>query len=168
MGMWEGLYLGMQGIRERRDREMDREEARRIREEDMAFRREQFEAQRLDAYRTAILPVLLDRQEEARAEQRAINGLVTLGFSRPSANALYMTGEAPQLLEALKAQDYALFFGRAFLNLSRLKDRPPENPVHFFNFACFQNFWPASFFLAVLSIHYVASMFRSGPPKPLL
>jgi hypothetical protein len=40
MGMWEGLYLGMQGIREREEREMDREEARRIREEDMAFRRD--------------------------------------------------------------------------------------------------------------------------------
>jgi hypothetical protein len=107
MGMWEGLYVGMQGIRERRDREMDREEARRVREEDMAFRREQLNLARLDAYRQAVLPTLLQRQEEARAEQRAINNLVTLGFSRPSANALVATGEAPMLLETLKAQDYA-------------------------------------------------------------
>ena len=54
MGVWEGIYLGMQSSRERRERESEREEARRIREEDMAFRREQFEFQQTDARRRMI------------------------------------------------------------------------------------------------------------------
>jgi len=126
--MWKGVLQGYMMHTEKEEREAEREEARRIREEDMALRREQFERQRLDAYRTAILPVLLDRQEEARAEQRAINGLVTLGFSRPSANALYMTGEAPQLLEALKAQDYAPSVISAYdqQTVSILRDRAED------------------------------------------
>jgi hypothetical protein len=71
MGMWEGLYLGMQGIRERRDREMDREEARRIREEDMAFRREQFQFQQ-DTARRQMIAELYPRMRELSANSRTL------------------------------------------------------------------------------------------------
>lgn len=77
MGMWEGLYLGMQNIRERREREMDREEARRIREEDMAFRREQFQFQQDQARRQMIADLYprireLSVNSSALAEQSSI------------------------------------------------------------------------------------------------
>jgi hypothetical protein len=107
MGMWEGLYLGMKNIREREEREMDREEARRIREEDREDRRRALDQARIDAYRQVVLPTLLDRVKEAKAEQDSINGLVTLGFSRPSAEALVATGAVPRLMETLEASDYA-------------------------------------------------------------
>ena len=107
MGVWEGLYLGMQNIREREEREMDRAEARRIREEDREDRRRAIEQARVDAFRAAVLPTLLDRLQNARAEQESINSLVTIGFSRPSAEALVMTGEASLLLEAIKAQNFS-------------------------------------------------------------
>jgi dsDNA-binding SOS-regulon protein len=83
MGMWEGLYVGMQGIRERRDREMDREEARRVREEDMAFRREQFEFQQADARRRMIAdlyPNLL-KQSAAQSELNGQRSILSGYFS---------------------------------------------------------------------------------------
>ena len=107
MGMWEGLYLGMQGIREREEREMDREEARRIREEDMAFRREQINQARIDSYRQAVLPILLARREEDKVITQAINSGVSLGFDRPVANALYRAGQLENILEQAKANEYS-------------------------------------------------------------
>jgi hypothetical protein len=81
MGMWEGLYLGMQGIRERRDREMDREEARRIREEDMAFRREQFEAQQRIARQGVIRELYPEIQKRsAAASQLASQASILRGY----------------------------------------------------------------------------------------
>lgn len=68
MGMWQGLYLGMQNIREREERDMDREEARRVREEDMAFRREQFNAQQALARQGMVrdlYPMIKDRSAAA-------------------------------------------------------------------------------------------------------
>jgi hypothetical protein len=68
MGMWEGLYTGLQNIRAKEEREMDREEARRIREEDMAFRREQFQFQQDTARRqmiTDLYPLMKERSAAA-------------------------------------------------------------------------------------------------------
>jgi hypothetical protein len=107
MGMWEGLYLGMQGIREREEREMDREEARRIREEDMAFRREQINQARIDSYRQAVLPILLARREEDKVIRQTINSGVSLGFDRPVAEALYRAGQLGNILEQAKANEYS-------------------------------------------------------------
>jgi len=107
MGMWEGLYLGMQNIRERRDREMDREEARRIREEDMAFRREQFERNILEQRRNALLPILLQRREQAEAVQQSINTAVAMGFERPAAVALQRSGQLGFVVQSVEANEYS-------------------------------------------------------------
>ena len=107
MGMWEGLYLGMQGIREREEREMDREEARRIREEDMAFRREQFERGILEQRRNALLPILLQRREQAEAEQEAVNAGVSLGFLRPVSQALQRSGQLGRTIARVEELDLA-------------------------------------------------------------
>ena len=107
MGMWQGLYLGMQNIRERQERDMDREEARRVREEDMAFRREQFERGILEQRRSALLPILLERRAQAEAVQEAINGAVNLGFDRPAAEALHRSGQLGFVMRSLEAQEFA-------------------------------------------------------------
>ena len=107
MGMWEGLYLGMQNIRERREREMDREEARRIREEDMAFRREQFERGILEQRRNALLPILLERREQAEVVQQSINTAVAMGFERPAAEALQRSGQLGFVIQSVEANEYS-------------------------------------------------------------
>lgn len=95
MGVWEGLYLGMQGIRERRDREMDREEARRVREEDMAFRREQFQFQQDQARRQMVVdlyPILRDRS--AAASELSSQASILRGYlgDSPIVDTLVGTG----------------------------------------------------------------------------
>jgi hypothetical protein len=107
MGMWEGLYTGLQNIRAREEREMDREEARRVRAEDVAFRREQFERGILEQRRNAMLPILLERQKEAKAIQDAINGAVSLGFDRPAAEALQRSGQLGFVMRSLESQDFS-------------------------------------------------------------
>jgi hypothetical protein len=107
MGMWQGLYLGMQNVRERRDRQLDREEARRSREEDMAFRREQFERGILEQRRNALLPILLERRERDEAVQQSLNSAVALGFQRPAAEALYRSGQLGFIVSSVEANNYA-------------------------------------------------------------
>ena len=107
MGMWEGLYLGMQNIRERRDREMDREEARRIREEDREDRRRALDQARIDTYRQAVLPIILENREKDKVIQQSINSGVSLGFDRPVSEALYRAGQLGNILEQAKANGYS-------------------------------------------------------------
>jgi hypothetical protein len=107
MGMWEGLYTGLQNIRAREEREMDREEARRIREEDREIRRRELEQARVDAYRKVMLPTLLERQEEARAEQEAINTGVSIGLLRPVSEALHRSGQLGRTIARVEELDLA-------------------------------------------------------------
>lgn len=107
MGMWEGLYMGLQNIRAREEREMDREEARRIREEDLELRRRELEQARIDRYRQAVLPILLENREKDRAIQQSINSGVAIGFNRPVSEALYRSGQLGPILEQAKANKYS-------------------------------------------------------------
>lgn len=107
MGMWEGLYTGLQNIRAREEREMEREEARRTREEDMAFRREQFERGILEQRRNALLPMLLERRERAAAVQESINTAVAMGFERPAAEALQRSGQLGFVIQSVEANEYS-------------------------------------------------------------
>jgi hypothetical protein len=86
---------------------MDREEARRVREEDIAFRREQFERGILEQRRNALLPLLLERREQDEALQQAINGAVGLGFDRPAAEALQKSGQLGFVMSSIEANNYA-------------------------------------------------------------
>lgn len=65
--MWKGVLQGYMMDVERREREADREEARRIREEDMAFRREQFEAQQRIARQGMIRDLYPEIQKRSAA-----------------------------------------------------------------------------------------------------
>lgn len=105
--MWKGVLQGYMMDIERRERETDREEARRIREEDIALRREQFNQTRIDDYRKAVLPLLLERQKEARAEQEAINAGVSLGFLRPVSEALQRSGQLSRTITRVEELDLA-------------------------------------------------------------
>ena len=107
MGMWEGLYTGLQNIRAREEREMDREEARRIRAEDIEIRRRELEQARTDRYRQAVLPILLENREKDRAIQQGINSGVALGFNRPVSEALYRSGQLNFILEQSKENNYS-------------------------------------------------------------
>lgn len=107
MGMWQGLYMGLQAGRERQAREADREEARRNREEDMAFRREQFERGILEQRRGATLQLLAERRQLAAQNQEAINTAVSIGFQRPAAEALQRSGQLGFVLRSLESQEVA-------------------------------------------------------------
>ena len=97
MGMWEGLYTGLQNIRAREEREMEREEARRIREEDIAFRREQFQFQQ-DQARRQMLVELYPRMQElsANSSTLASQASVLRGYlgDSPIVDTLTSTGNA--------------------------------------------------------------------------
>jgi hypothetical protein len=105
--MWKGILQGYMMDVERREREADREESRRIREEDMALRREQFETTRLDNYRKAVLPILLENQEKDRAIQQSINSGVAIGFNRPVSEALYRSGQLAPALAFVEANNHS-------------------------------------------------------------
>jgi len=107
MGMWEGLYTGLQNIRAREEREMDREEARRIRQEDLEIRRRELEQARIDRYRQAVLPILLENREKDRAIQQSINSGVALGFNRPVSEALHRSGQLGLILSSVEANKYS-------------------------------------------------------------
>jgi len=107
MGMWEGLYTGLQNIRAREEREMDREEVRRIREEDREDRRRALEQARVDSYRQAVLPILLQRRAEDEVIQQGINSGVALGFNRPVSEALYRSGQLDLILSQAKENNYS-------------------------------------------------------------
>lgn len=116
MGMWQGLYTGLQNVRERQERERERQERRdllleereirqREREEDMAFRREMFNSQILETRREAMMRLLAERREQSRAVQQQINGAVSLGIERPAAEALYRSGQLGLVVNSLQEQD---------------------------------------------------------------
>lgn len=107
MGVWEGLYTGLQNIRAREERGMEREEARRIREEDRADRRRELEQARIDRYRQAVLPILLQRRQEDEAIQQRINSGVAIGFSRPVSDALYRSGQLDLILSQAEENNYS-------------------------------------------------------------
>ena len=46
MGMWQGIYLGMQNIQQQRERSQERDDRLAAREEDLSFRREEMEMRR--------------------------------------------------------------------------------------------------------------------------
>lgn len=104
MGMWQGLYMGMQNVRERRERREEREErrqlildereeARRAREEDRAFRRELLNRQLFEAQRERMLQTLAERRQLSSEVQGQINDAVALGLNRTAAEALYRAGQ---------------------------------------------------------------------------
>jgi hypothetical protein len=97
MGMWEGLYTGLQNIRAREEREMDREEARRIREEDIAFRREQFNFQQADARRRMIAELYPElRKQSAAASELSNQASILRGYlgDSPVVDTLVGTGNS--------------------------------------------------------------------------
>ena len=107
MGVWEGLYTGLQNIRAREEREMDREEARRIRAEDLELRRRELEQARMDRYRQAVLPIILENREKDKAIQQKINSGVAIGFNRSVSEALYRSGQLDSILEQAKENKYS-------------------------------------------------------------
>jgi len=129
--MWQGILQGYMMDVERREREAGREESRRAREEDMAFRREMFNAQILEGRRTEALAVVRERRERDRAVQEAINGAVAMGFDRQAANALQSSGQLGFVMRSLEAQDFSPNRISAMSEevLRQLGDRATEDTV---------------------------------------
>jgi hypothetical protein len=119
MGMWQGLYLGLQNIRERDERNLDREEARRAREEDMAFRREMFQAQVLESRRNTVLEVLASRRQQEAQSQAEVRGAVARGFSLETAQFLQRTGDLNFIMESAAAENYSPSVIRAYEDSAR-------------------------------------------------
>jgi len=94
MGVWEGLYLGMQNIREREERQAEREETRRIREEDVAFRREQFSWQQAEARRRMIADLYPQLREQSANTSKLIEQTSTLSGLFP---------DYPEIVETLRS-----------------------------------------------------------------
>ena len=94
MGVWEGLYLGMQNIREREERQAEREETRRIREEDVAFRREQFNWQQAEARRRMIADLYPQLREQSANTSKLIEQTSTLSGLFP---------DYPEIVETIRS-----------------------------------------------------------------
>ena len=105
--MWQGILQGLTMVEEERERRDIREEARRTREEDMAFRREMFNAQILENRRVEALAIARARREEDRAIQQAINGAVGMGFDRRAAEALQSSGQLGFVMRSMEAQEFS-------------------------------------------------------------
>lgn len=105
--MWQGILQGLMLADEERARKEGTEESRRVREEDMAFRREMFNAQILENRRQEALAVVRARREQDREVQQAINGAVAIGFDRRAADALQSSGQLGFVMRSLEAQDFS-------------------------------------------------------------
>jgi hypothetical protein len=129
--MWQGILQGLTMADEDRARREDREEARRTREEDMAFRREMFNSQILEARRAEALAVARERREQSRAVQEAINGAVGMGFDRRSAEALQSSGQLGFVMRSMEAQEFSPQRISAMSGeiLRQLGDRASEDAV---------------------------------------
>ena len=129
--MWQGILQGLMLADEERARREGIEEARAARQEDMAFRREMFNSQILEARRTEALAIAAERRALDREVQQAINGAVAMGFDRPAAEALELSGQLGFVMRSLEAQD----FSRERINamsqevLRQLGDRANEETV---------------------------------------
>jgi hypothetical protein len=105
--MWQGILQGLMLADEERARKEGIEESRRVREEDMAFRREMFNAQILEGRRAEALAVVRERREQDRAVQEAINGAVAMGFDRRAADALQASNQLGFVMRSLEAQEFS-------------------------------------------------------------
>lgn len=129
--MWQGILQGLTMADEERARREERDEARRVREEDMAFRREMFNSQILESRRTEALAIARARREEDRAVQQAINGAVGMGFDRRAANALQASGQLGFVMRSMEAQEFSPTRIRAMSEeiLRQLGDRATEETI---------------------------------------
>lgn len=108
MGMWQGLYMGLQNARESQRLRQEREDRLRMREEDVAFRREemdfrreQFEAQQARSRREMISELLPNLRERTVASQElASRAEVLRGYfpESPIVDTLLSTGN-PEALD---------------------------------------------------------------------
>lgn len=79
--MWQGILQGLTMVEEEKERREVREEARRIREEDVAFRREQFDAQQRLARQGLIRDIYPEIQKRsAAASQLASQASILRGY----------------------------------------------------------------------------------------
>lgn len=95
--MWQGILQGMMLADEERARKEGIEETRRMREEDVAFRREQFAFQQAQAHRnmiTELYPLL--RERSAAASELTNQGSILRGYlgDSPIVDTLVSTGNA--------------------------------------------------------------------------
>lgn len=129
--MWQGILQGLMLADEERARREGVEEARSARQEDMAFRREMFNSQILEARRTEALTVARERREQSRAVQEAINGAVGMGFDRRAAEALQASDQLGFVMRSMEAQEFSPQRINAMSEeiLRQLGDRATEDNV---------------------------------------
>jgi hypothetical protein len=104
--MWKGILQGMMLVDEERARKEGIEETRRMREEDMAFRREQFSFQQAQAHRQMVADLYPKlREQSAAASQLADQASILRGYlgDSPIVDTLVGTGNTEAVSRVLSS-----------------------------------------------------------------
>jgi hypothetical protein len=104
--MWQGILQGLILADEERARKEGKEEARRIREEDMAFRREQFAFQQRQAHQKMLIELYpLMRERSAAASELSNQASILRGYlgDSPIVDTLVGTGNSEALSRVISS-----------------------------------------------------------------